>query len=203
MLITIFFSTHVQALRLCTARTAHRGSRGIALSFHDHGARRGWGVSVMPRTLFTPGKDPIYIVQKTGWVPGPVWTGAENLASTGFRSPDRPARSTVAIPTELPGPHWWLVDILIKNCRKIAVTFVLKRRKFVFEQRFCGHLAFRLLTSLEDDGFIHRKFGLQNCWQMTHYTKPRRPSNLLAGDEKKFHCARYIVYLHTHCLIVH
>ena len=25
--------------------------------------------------------------------PGPVWTGAENLASTGIRSPDRPARS--------------------------------------------------------------------------------------------------------------
>jgi len=29
-----------------------------------------------------------------GWVgPGPVWTGAENLAPTGIRSPDRPARS--------------------------------------------------------------------------------------------------------------
>jgi hypothetical protein len=25
--------------------------------------------------------------------PGPVWTGAENLAPTGIRSPDRPARS--------------------------------------------------------------------------------------------------------------
>ena len=32
--------TSVQALRLCTVRTAHRGSRGIALSFHDHGTRR-------------------------------------------------------------------------------------------------------------------------------------------------------------------
>jgi hypothetical protein len=29
--------TLVQALRLCTGRTAHRGSRGIALLFHDHG----------------------------------------------------------------------------------------------------------------------------------------------------------------------
>jgi len=27
--------TLVQALRLCTGRTAHRGSRGIALLFHD------------------------------------------------------------------------------------------------------------------------------------------------------------------------
>jgi hypothetical protein len=46
--------TLVQALRLCTGRTAHRGSRGIALLFHDHGPRRGWGVSVTPRPLFTP-----------------------------------------------------------------------------------------------------------------------------------------------------
>jgi len=33
--------TLVQALRLCTGHTAHRGSRGMALPFHDHGARRG------------------------------------------------------------------------------------------------------------------------------------------------------------------
>ena len=32
--------TLVQALRLCTGCTAHRGSRGIALLFLDHGARR-------------------------------------------------------------------------------------------------------------------------------------------------------------------
>jgi hypothetical protein len=45
------------------------------------------------RPLFTPGKDPVPIVQEAMWTPGPVWTGAENLASTGIRSPDRPARS--------------------------------------------------------------------------------------------------------------
>ena len=33
--------TLVQALRLCTVRTAHRGSRGIALPLHDHGTGRG------------------------------------------------------------------------------------------------------------------------------------------------------------------
>ena len=31
----------IQALRLCKGRTTHRGSRGIALPFHDHGTRRG------------------------------------------------------------------------------------------------------------------------------------------------------------------
>jgi hypothetical protein len=42
---------------------------------------------------FTPGKDPVPIVQEAGWAPGPVGTGAENFAPTGIRSPDRPARS--------------------------------------------------------------------------------------------------------------
>jgi len=85
--------THVQALRLCTGRTAHTGSTGVALLFLDHGIRRGWGVSVTPRPLFTSRKDPVPTVQEAGWAPGPVWTGAENLAPTGIRSPDRPARS--------------------------------------------------------------------------------------------------------------
>ena len=47
----------------------------------------------MPRPHFTPGKDPVPIVQEAGWAPGPVWTGAENLAPTGIQSPDRPAHS--------------------------------------------------------------------------------------------------------------
>jgi len=47
----------------------------------------------MPRPLFTPGKDPVPIVQEAGWAQGPVWTGAEDLAPTGIRSLDRPAHS--------------------------------------------------------------------------------------------------------------
>jgi hypothetical protein len=53
----------------------------------------GEGVSVTSRPLFTPGKDPVPIVQEAGWAAGPVWTGAENRAYTGIRFPDRPARS--------------------------------------------------------------------------------------------------------------
>ena len=47
----------------------------------------------MPRPLFTPGTDPVPIVQEAGWAPGPVWTDAENLAPSGIGSPKRPARS--------------------------------------------------------------------------------------------------------------
>ena len=85
--------TLVQALRLSTGRTVHRGSRGIALPFHDRDTRKWWGVSVTPRPLFTPRKDPVAIVQEAAWAPGPVWAGAENLAPTRIRSQDRPARS--------------------------------------------------------------------------------------------------------------
>jgi len=85
-------STVVQAPRLCTGCTAHRGSRSIALLFHDHGTRRGWGVSVTRWMLFTPEKDPVPVVQEVGWVPQSHWTGAENLAPTGIRSSDRPVR---------------------------------------------------------------------------------------------------------------
>jgi hypothetical protein len=60
--------TLVQVLRFCTGRTAHRGSRDIVLPFLNHGTRRGWRVSVTPRPLFTPRKDPLPIVQEaTRW----------------------------------------------------------------------------------------------------------------------------------------
>ena len=44
----------------------HRGSRGITLPFHDHGTWRGWGVSVTPRQLFTPGKNQYPLYRRLG-----------------------------------------------------------------------------------------------------------------------------------------
>jgi len=82
--------TLVQAIRLCTGCTAHRGSRGIALLFHDHGIRRVWGVSVTPRPLFTPGTH-----CTGGWM-GPragLDKCGKSRPPTAIRSPDRPARS--------------------------------------------------------------------------------------------------------------
>jgi len=78
--------------------------RGIALLFHDRGTRRGWVVSSTPRPHFTPGKDPVPILQEAGWVPGPVWTGRKSHTHRDS-IPDRPAHSSVTIPSELPGPH--------------------------------------------------------------------------------------------------
>ena len=53
-------------------------------------------------TLY-PGKDPVPILQEAGWAPGPVWTGGKSHPDQDS-IPDRPARSTVSIPTELPAP---------------------------------------------------------------------------------------------------
>ena len=97
--------TLVQALRLCTGRTAQRVGRGLALPFLDHGTRIGWGVRVTPRPLFTPRKDPVPTVQEAGWTPGPVLTGAENLAPTGIRSPDRPGRGQSLYGLSYTGSH--------------------------------------------------------------------------------------------------
>ena len=60
------------------ARVAQRVGRGIALLFHDCGTGRGWVVSSTPWPYFTPGKDPVPILQETGWAPGPVWTGGKS-----------------------------------------------------------------------------------------------------------------------------
>ena len=41
------------------------------------------GQRYAPASL-TPGKDPVPILQEYVWASGPDWTGAENLAATGF-----------------------------------------------------------------------------------------------------------------------
>jgi len=61
-------------------------------------------VSSTPRPHFTPGTDRVPIFQEAGWAPGPVWTGGKSRPHWDS-IPDCPVRSSVAIPTELPGPH--------------------------------------------------------------------------------------------------
>ena len=59
--------TLVQALRLCTGRTAHRGSRGIALLFHDHGT---CSAVVMKGRSLPPGKTRYPLYRRLGWPQG-------------------------------------------------------------------------------------------------------------------------------------
>ena len=47
----------------------------------------GVGGELHAPAALPPGKDPVPIVREAGWAPGPVCTGAENLAPIGIRSP--------------------------------------------------------------------------------------------------------------------
>jgi len=72
---------------------------------------------------FTPGKDPVPIVQEAGWAPGPVWLGAENLAPTGIRSPDLPARSESLYRLRYAGPSWTRSYLIFLPCLEPNVHF--------------------------------------------------------------------------------
>ena len=81
---------------------AQRVGRGIALLFHDRGTRREWVVSSTPQPHFTPGKDPVPILQEARWAPGPVWTGGKSRPHRDS-IPDRPARSQSLYRPSYPG----------------------------------------------------------------------------------------------------
>jgi hypothetical protein len=71
----------------------------------------GWLNSPPPPPRFTPGKETRYLLYKNAEsAPGPVWTGAENLAPTGIRAPYRPARSDWLHRLSIPGPCVHLVQ---------------------------------------------------------------------------------------------
>jgi hypothetical protein len=89
----------------------------------------------MPRPLFTSGKDPVPIVQKAGWAPGPVWTGAENLAPTEIRSPDRPARSQSLYRLRYPAPRVFLKITLNREC-----FTTVTRMKYCWSQKLLKEL---------------------------------------------------------------
>jgi len=111
--------------------------RGIALLFRDHGTRRGWAVSSTPRPHFTPGKDPVPILQEAGWAPRPVWTGGKSRPN-GDSIPDRPARSQSLYQLSYPA-HDYTVLSPTKCTRNLKQFFVVQR---------CSSYMFRPLSAI-------------------------------------------------------
>ena len=58
--------------------------------YGPEGTTKGWVVSSTPQPHFTPGKDPVPILQEAGWTPGPVWTGGKSRPHRDS-IPDHPA----------------------------------------------------------------------------------------------------------------
>ena len=91
---------------------AQRMGRGIALLFHDRGTRRGeWSAARSGRTL-PPGKTRYPFYRRLG---GPQGLSGKAEKSRPHRDsiPDRPARSSITVPTELPGPRKMRVSLLL------------------------------------------------------------------------------------------
>jgi hypothetical protein len=103
-------------------------------------------VNETPRPLYRQVRDLLLIVQGTVWAPGPVWTGAENVACTGIRSPNRPARRESLYRLSYPGTQvhlilffkifsrfQWLSRLKDKSRRIFDKIVFTKYVSFIFE----------------------------------------------------------------------
>ena len=59
------------------------------------------------------------------WAPGPIWTGAENLASTGIRSPDRPSRSQSLYQLSYPAHSIIIIIIIISISSSSSTVYCI------------------------------------------------------------------------------
>ena len=85
--------TPVRALRLCTGRTAHRGSRGIAHTFMTTALEGGKGSASRPGRSLSLGKTRYPLYRRLGGPQARSGQVRKISPSTGIWSPDRPARS--------------------------------------------------------------------------------------------------------------
>jgi hypothetical protein len=98
---------------------------------------------------FTPGKDPVPILQEVGWAPGPVWIGVENLTPTGIWSLDIPACSELLYWLRCPRPP---EAAFIMSTKYIELCFAL----LGYTDRDCSMIFLRDKTNrkvcLKEDG---------------------------------------------------
>ena len=86
------------------ARSWPRGWAEVYLYSSMTAALEGVSGQQHAQAAFTPGKDPVPILQEAGWAPGPVWMGGKSRPHRDSIL-DRPARSSIALPAELQGPQ--------------------------------------------------------------------------------------------------
>jgi hypothetical protein len=76
----------------------------------------------------------------------PVWTSAENIASTGFRAPDRPARNGSLYWLRCPAQYvrW---SAVVNSQRNFTFTDKMNMRTAVTQQRMCGSNRWRQIAT--------------------------------------------------------
>jgi hypothetical protein len=80
---------------------------------------------------FTTGKDAVPTAQEAGWAPETVWMGADYFALTGFRYPDRPARSQSLHRLSYPRASYIYIYIYVCVCEVISKIFRTDAAKFI------------------------------------------------------------------------
>jgi len=122
---------HVKGKGKGHPKTGHEGPRGewrysSILSLTSALDAGGWSTPP-PGHFIHKERHSVPIAYETGWAPGPVWTGAENLAPTGCRSPDRPSCRESQYRLSFCGPQGQLERLtrIIENLHSCDRRFVL------------------------------------------------------------------------------
>jgi len=68
------------------------------------------------------------------WASGPVWMGAENLAPTGIRFPDRPARSKSLYRPNYRGPIVRRQGIKITKLRTVKIKVIVLKIRWLNQE---------------------------------------------------------------------
>jgi len=93
---------------------AQRVGRGIALLFHDRGTRRGKWSAARPGRTLPRGKNRCHF---TGGCVGPrAGLDGRKISSPPGFDPGPSSLLSVAIPTELPGPHTHIYIYIYTGC---------------------------------------------------------------------------------------
>ena len=93
-----------------------------------------------PWPLYPRGRDPVTNVQETGWAPGPVWTGTENLAQRRDSIPGPSSPQRIAISTTLSRCSTAFWDTLPFKCYQY-------RRRLIAESFFSSEIILSAILS--------------------------------------------------------
>jgi hypothetical protein len=114
-----------------------------------NGTRRGWGVSVTPRLLFTPGKTRYPLYRQLGGPQGRSGQVQKISPPTGIRSPDRPACSQLL--------YWlsYLAHIKHKKTYKTLWRTLYTTRKCKKANKYSSSSALPLVVTCQFVTTVH------------------------------------------------
>ena len=204
-------------MRLCTGRTAYRGSRGIALPSNDHRTRRGWGVSLTPLPLFTPpgktwypsyrrlggARDRSGQARKTSSPPGFDPRTVQPVASRCTNYATRPTKISLGYSSIIQRPvmeiHvWWDVTPFgLANIHRLVMWSY-----FLHLQILCLTLNMKFLHPFETSVNICHRQGVPYQWPESSLA-PQRESEISHDAQRLDLVKKHLLWILHHTLRMH